>query len=94
MPEGEDRPFLKEVAEWLYPDDEQFYAMERAKAFREYFFKPDGTAEVRSRIIGAPAENVEQFTDVDVSDHWVDRITWGDWDRIGLHRPKAPDPAS
>ena len=93
VPEGEDRLFLEGVGEWLYPDDDQHYGMLQAKAFREYTFRPDGTAEVRSRITGAAAETVEEFTDVDVSDHWVDRVTWGDWDRIGLHRPKAPDQA-
>ena len=69
-------------------------AWTRPRPSAQYFFKPDGTAEVRSRITGAPAETVEQFSDVDVSDHWVDRVTWGDWDRIGLHHPKAPDQAS
>ena len=66
--------------------------MDQAKAFRQFFFKPDGTAEVRSRIHGAPAETVEQFSDVDVSDHWVDRVTWGDWDRIGPHQPEGTGP--
>lgn len=92
--EGDDRLFLAQVGEWLYPEDGKFHSMDQAKAFRQFFFKPDGTAEVRSRIHGAPAETVEQFSDVDVSDHWVDRVTWGDWDRIGLHHPKAPDQAS
>ena len=89
---GEDRLFLEQVGEWLYPDDDEYCPMFEAKAFREYFFKQDGTAEVRSRITGAKAETVEQFSDVDVSDHWVDRVTWGDWDRIGTHQPTALDP--
>ncbi len=91
VPEGEDRLFLEQVGEWLYPDDDEYYSELKAKAFRQYFFKPDGIAEVRSRITGAGAETVEQFSDIDVSDHWVDRVTWGDWDRIGTYQPKAPD---
>jgi hypothetical protein len=94
VPDGEDRLFLEEVGEWLYPDDGKFHSMGSATAFREYFFSPDGTVEVRSRLSGADAETVEEFTDVDVSDHWVDRVTWGDWDRIGLHRPKGPEQGS
>ncbi|MCW2763063.1 MAG: hypothetical protein JWR85_3264 [Marmoricola sp.] len=81
------------MGEWLYPDDGEYHGMGGAIAFRQYFFKPDGRVEVRSRLKDAEAETVEQFTDVDVADHWVDRVTWGDWDRIGPHRPKAPDQA-
>lgn len=90
-PNDEDKLFLGDVSEWLYPDDGVYHGMSGAKAYRSFSFKPDGTAEVRSRITGAEAETVEQFSDVDVSDHWVDRVTWGDWDKIGTYLPKAPD---
>jgi hypothetical protein len=26
---------------------------------------------------------------VNVSDHWLDPLEWGDWDRIGEYRPSA-----
>ena len=84
------RLFLEQVGEWLYPDDGAYHPMGDAQAFRQYFFKPRGRVKVKSRLAGAAAETVEEFTDVDVSDHWVDPLAWGDWDRIGLHRPSGP----
>ena len=84
------RLFLEEAAEWLYADDGQFHDFLGAKASRSYVFKPDGTAKLRSRMTDAEAETVEEFSDVDVSDHWIDPLTWGDWDRVGLYQPKAP----
>ena len=92
--DGEHRLFLEQVAEWLYPDDGEYRNMDEAKATRQFFFKPDGNAKVKSRVNDAEAETVEEFSDVDVSDHWVDRVTWGDWDRIGTHQRKAPDPGA
>jgi len=37
----------------------------------------------------APAATIEEFTGVNVSDHWLDPLEWGDWDRIGEYRPTA-----
>jgi hypothetical protein len=86
----EGRLWLEEAAEWVYPDDGEFHDLGAALAFRSYYFEPDGTVELRSRLQDAEAETVEQFSDVDVSDHWTEPLTWGDWDRVGLHQPKAP----
>ena len=33
-----------------------------------------------------------RFSEINVSDHWVDPLGWGDWDRIGRHRPEARRP--
>jgi hypothetical protein len=85
----DDRLFLSDVAEWLYPDDGEFHEMDECLAFRKYLFKPDGYARLRSDVKSADAVTVEEFTDVDVSDHWLDPLAWGDWDRIGRHRPTA-----
>jgi hypothetical protein len=83
------RLFLSDVSEWLYPDDGQFHEVDESLAYRSYYFKPDGYARLRSRVKEAGAETVEEFSGVDVSDHWLDPLTWGDWDRIGRHRPTA-----
>jgi len=84
------RLFLEEVTEYLYPDDGQFHSQMANLAVRRYFFQPDGYCRLRTRIKEAGAETVEEFSDVDVSDHWLDPLAWGDWDRIGRHRPEAP----
>ncbi len=94
LPEDAVRLFLEDVSEWLYPDDGAFYSLTRAVAYRSYAFCPDGTVEVRSRLAGADADRVEQFRDVDVSDHWHDQVSWGDWEPIGTHRPTGPAPGS
>lgn len=83
------RLFLEEVSEYLYPDDGEFHGMAGNLAVRSYFFKPDGYAELTTRIKEAQADKVEEFTGVDVSDHWLDPLEWGDWDRIGRHHPTA-----
>lgn len=83
------RLFLEQVAEYLYPDDGRFHGMSGSSALRMYFFKPDGYAQLRTRIKETDVETVEEFTDVDVSDHWLDPLEWGDWDRIGRHQPSA-----
>jgi hypothetical protein len=87
------RLFLEEVTEYVYPDDGQFKEQDGCTANRGYFFKPDGYAELRSRVKETGVETVEEFTSVDVSDHWLDSLEWGDWDRIGKHQP-APGPHS
>lgn len=84
------RLFLSDVAEWLYPDDGEFHEQDQCLAVRKYLFKPDGYARLRSDVKEAGAATVEEFTGVDVTDHWLDPLTWGDWDRIGRHRPSAP----
>jgi len=83
------RLFLFSATEWLYPDDGQYHGMMGALADRTYLFKPDGYARLRTKVEAAPAPTIEEFTDVNVSDHWLDPIEWGDWDRIGEHRPTA-----
>jgi len=86
----DDRLFLEEVTEYLYPDDGQHHSHIANLAVRMYFFKPDGYCRLRTRIKETGVETVEEFSDVDVSDHWLDPLAWGDWDRIGRHRPEAP----
>jgi hypothetical protein len=83
------RLFLSDVAEWLYPDDGEFHEQDEALAFRKYLFKPDGYARLRSDVKEAGGVTVEEFKGVDVSDHWLDALAWGDWERIGRHRPTA-----
>ncbi|MGY2875928.1 hypothetical protein ACVW00_003118 [Marmoricola sp. URHA0025 HA25] len=87
------RLYLSDVAEWLYPDDGSFHEMDECLAVRKYLFKPDGYARLRSDVKAAGGVTVEEFTGVDVSDHWLEPLAWGDWDRIGRHRPTAA-PAS
>jgi len=83
------RLFLFNVVEWLYPDDGQYHGMMGALADRTYLFKPNGYARLRTKVEAAPAATIEEFTDVNVSDHWLDPLEWGDWDRIGEYRPTA-----
>jgi hypothetical protein len=83
------RLFLEEVTEYLYPDDGEYHSQMGSLAVRMYFFKPDGHCELRSRVKETGVETVEEFTDVDVSDHWLEPLSWGDWDRVGQHRPTA-----
>jgi hypothetical protein len=86
----EGRLFLEQATEYLYPDDGEFHTAFGSTAIRMYFFKPDGHAELRTRMRETEVETVEEFDGVDVSDHWLDPLEWGDWDRIGRHRPAAP----
>jgi hypothetical protein len=89
------RLFLEQADEWLYPEDGKTHDMNAALAYRSYSFQPDGMATLHSRVADAEAELVEEFSDVDVSDHWIDPLTWGDWDRVGLYTPKAaPGPSA
>ncbi|MBD8060126.1 hypothetical protein IC607_14225 [Cellulomonas sp. JH27-2] len=83
------RLFLFDVTEWLYPDDGHFHGVQANTAIRTFLFKPDGYARLRTKVKAAPAATIEEFTDVNVSDHWLDPLEWGDWDRIGEHRPTA-----
>jgi len=83
------RLFLFDVTEWLYPDDGRYHGMMGALADRTYLFKPDGYARLRTKVETAPAATIEEFTGVNVSDHWLDPLEWGDWDRIGEYRPTA-----
>lgn len=84
------RLFLEQVSEYLFPDDGEFHTSFSATAIRMYFFKPDGSCRLRTRVTETGAETVEEYDGVDVSDHWLDPLEWGDWDRIGTHRPAAP----
>ena len=52
------RLFLEEVAEYLYPDDGQFHGMAGSTAVRSYFFKPDGYAELTTRVEEAGVDKV------------------------------------
>jgi hypothetical protein len=83
------RLFLFNVVELLYPDDGRYHGMPGNIANRTYFFKPDGYARLRTKVKAAPAATIEEFTGVNVSDHWLDPLQWGDWDRIGEYRPSA-----
>jgi hypothetical protein len=83
------RLFLFNVAELLYPDDGRYHGMAGNLASRTYLFKPNGYARLRTKVKEAPAATIEEFTGVDVSDHWLDPLEWGDWDRIGEYRPSA-----
>jgi hypothetical protein len=88
----EGRLFLSDVTEYLYPDDGQFHGMSASTASRTYTFRPDGYSRLRTSVEEADADTVEEFTDVDVSDHWLDPLEWGDWERIGHHRPTSVGP--
>jgi hypothetical protein len=81
------RLFLSDVAEWLHPEDGAFHERDECLVFRKYLFKPDGYARLRRDDKAAEVAAVEEFNDVDVSDHWADPLEWGDWDRIGRQRP-------
>ena len=84
----EGRLFLMQVTEYLYPDQDRYYSQPQCTAVRSFFFRPDGTGDLRTNISAAEAVTVEEFSGVDVSRHWVDPITtWGDWDRIGTYNP-------
>jgi hypothetical protein len=86
---SDDRLFLEQVTEYLYPDDGAFHSELGSLARRTYRFWPDGRARVKSLVREAGGETVERLTGVNVSDHWVDPISWGDWDRIGTYQPSA-----
>jgi hypothetical protein len=88
------RLFLEEVTEYLYPDDGEYHSQGGHVAVRMFSFTPDGTCELRSRLKETGVETVEEFDGVDVSDHWLDPLDWGEWDRIGTHRPAHSDPAA
>lgn len=81
--------FLKEVTVYLYPDDDRWYDQTKANAISTFSFRPDGWARRRLDIKAAPHVQVEEYTDVDVSDHWVPSPTFGDWDRFGIPREPA-----
>ncbi|WP_028045834.1 hypothetical protein [Cellulomonas sp. URHE0023] len=83
------RLFLFNVTERLYPDDGQYHGTPGYLATRTYYFKPDGYSRLRTKVKAAPAATIEEFTGVNVSDHWLDPLEWGDWDRIGEYRPSA-----
>jgi hypothetical protein len=49
-------------------------------------YRPDGWG--RTRIKEGHEDVVYEFTGVDDSGHWIEPgLSWGDWDRIGLHEP-------
>jgi hypothetical protein len=83
------RLFLFNVSELLYPDDGRYHGMAGNLASRTYLFKPNGYARLRTKVRAAPAATIEEFSGVNVSDHWLDPLEWGDWDRIGEYRPSA-----
>jgi hypothetical protein len=83
------RLFLFNVTERLYPDDGRYHGTAGNLATRTYLFKPNGYARLRTKVKEAPAATIEEFTGVDVSDHWLDPLEWGDWDRVGEYRPSA-----
>ena len=83
------RLFLMQVDELLYPDDGRYHGMPGNLATRTYYFKPNGYARLRTKVKAAPAATIEEFTGVNVSDHWLDPLEWGDWDRIGEYRPSS-----
>lgn len=51
-----------------------------------YEYRPDGWA--RTHVYADDGDTVYEFTGLDVSGHWIEPgLSWGDWDRIGLHQP-------
>jgi hypothetical protein len=83
------RLFLYSATEWLYPDDGRYHGMQGNVAIRVFNFKPNGYSRLRTKVKAAPAATIEEFSGVNVSDHWLDPLEWGDWDRIGEYRPSA-----
>ena len=83
------RLFLFNVVERLYPDDGRYHGTTGALANRTYYVKPNGYSRLRTRVESAPAATIEEFSGVNVSEHWLDPLQWGDWDRIGEYRPSA-----
>lgn len=77
------RLFLGHVSTW---DGEGGHA--------SFSYRPDGWA--RTMVKEGAEDVVYELTGVDVSGHWIDPgLSWGDWDRIGLHEPtyRPLDPA-
>jgi hypothetical protein len=80
--------FLRSVTLYTYPDNEHWYSQMECSAVALYHFEPDGSGERRLKVKAAPADEVNVFEGVDVSQHWVPQIEWGDWDRFG--QPREP----
>ena len=77
------RLFLSQVSTW---DGEEGHAT--------YEYRPDGWG--RTRVDEDGTDVVYEFSGIDVSGHWIEPgLSWGDWDRIGLHEPSYErlDPA-
>lgn len=83
------RLFLEQAGEWLYPEDDRYHAFGGALAHRTFEFQPSGVVRLSSRVKETGVETVEEFSDVDVSGHWIDPLAWGDWDRVGRYDPPA-----
>jgi hypothetical protein len=59
-----------------------------------YEYRPDGWG--RTRVREGEDDVVYEFSGLDVSGQWIEPgLSWGDWDRIGLHEPtyEPLDPA-
>jgi hypothetical protein len=77
------RLFLSQVSTW---DGEGGHAT--------YSYRPDGWG--RTTVKDGTDDVVYEFSGLDVSAHWIEPgLSWGDWDRIGLHEPayRPLDPA-
>lgn len=79
--------FLTNVVSYLYPDDDAYYSVGGNVGSRQILFRPDGYAKVWTRVKEAPAESVDEYRDVDVSEFTVPALAWGDWDRLGYWEP-------
>lgn len=91
VPDGgdHDRLFLHQVTLWSYPEGDRWFDLMHARATIIVQFRPDGWARRRFAQTGAPQAHVTEYVDVDVSQHWEDRPSFGDWDRFGLRREPA-----
>ena len=77
------RLFLFQVSTW---GEDRSYA--------SYEYRPDGWG--RTMVREGEDDVVYEFSGVDVSGQWIDPgLSWGDWDRVGLHEPtyRPLDPA-
>lgn len=80
--------FLRAVTLYTYPDTERWYDQMHASAVAMYHFNPDGSGDRLLKVKAAPADELVEFDGVDVSEHWVPQVAWGDWDRFG--QPREP----
>jgi hypothetical protein len=69
------RLFLAQVSTWT-----------EDRSHTSYEYRPDGWG--RTTVKDGEESVVYELSGVDVSGHWIEPgLSWGDWDRIGLHEP-------
>lgn len=82
--QGGDRLLLAAMVTYVYPDDaDRALGQMDSVAHKSWAFWPDGRASCRETVKALPEVRVTEYQDVDLTHLWVDRPTFGDWERWG-----------